>query len=756
MNLTMDQPIGEVIGIRGQARAVSDKGARELEQGDSVYQGEQIVTSEDSSVEIRFLDGTLLSQGPDSILSLDEYIFDPGDMDSSVLSFGFLQGAFRQVTGRIAEENPERVEMESPLSIIGIRGTTTVHLVGREMESHGVEDISSGYSVVVQDSFNEIRVLTQPRLMLDVYPDRPMGFPRPMTQEELEFFWSISPAALEEQGLEDPSTDEAPPDEWLLREPPDEMDTGYDPLSSLPESMHSQVWTIPPRMDEPEGSMYDLQTDFHQLQPPQDMHHAGWADDYIQSLLDQDPVTAVAAMAQREDDIQDIIGEPDPKTDPDPVPDPEPDPDPEPEPAFFTILSFPDIEAGFDETITVSALIENTGEEPGSQTITLDLAGQEGEWTQDLTLEGGQSEGVNFELGTLALDPGDYTLTLDTQDDTQSATLTVMEPEPEPAFFEVVDIGTAEVEEGETATLTATIENTGELEGTQDVSLSIRGYGGLLTESLTLDPGDTSTVDFSIDTAEWELEAGTYTVEVSTDDHNDISEAALTVTAPEPDPEPAFFEVTNIGTAEVEEGETATLTTTIQNTGEMEGKATASLSIEGYEFTLTESLALEAGDDTTIDFSIDTDAWDLGAGTYTVEVSTDDHSLISEAALTVTEPEPEPDWGEGNFFHAHQVRITQDGEEEIVQEGGSAEFDYSQPAEIVAYIENTGQISNTQDIRLEIGEDEWVQEAELDPGESDEVVFDFEAGELEFLSEGEHELVLSTQDDELQASLEAA
>ena len=46
--------------------------------------------------------------------------------------------------------------------------------------------------------------------------------------------------------------------------------------------------------------------------------------------------------------------------------------------------------------------------------------------------------------------------------------------------------------------------------------------------------------------------------------------------------------------------------------------------------------------------------------------------------------------------------------------------------------------------------------AELEPGESDEVVFDFEAGELEFLSEGEHDLVLSTEDDGLQASLEAA
>lgn len=218
------QEIGKVINVQGNAWAEGPEGTRVLEKGDTVYEGESIITESGSNVEVKFLDDTLLSQGPDSVLRLDEYVFDLDNMDDSGLSFNLMQGTFRHVSGRIAEQNPERVSLESPLSLIGIRGTVTVHVVGPDSESHGVEDMSAGFQVIITDSFGEVRVITLPMTMLDVFADQPMGLSRPMTPQELQFFREIAPGALEGLVFDE---DDIPDDEDIADDPeadPDDED----------------------------------------------------------------------------------------------------------------------------------------------------------------------------------------------------------------------------------------------------------------------------------------------------------------------------------------------------------------------------------------------------------------------------------------------------------------------------------------------------------------------------------------------------
>lgn len=187
--------IGAVIGIKGEARAQKQNVFRDLKKGGFVYEKETIITGSKSNVEIRFLDDTIVSQGPESSLMLDSYVFDPERAANSGISVNLMQGAFRHVTGKIAQQNPERVKIESPLSVIGIRGTTTVHMVAPS-ESHGVEDISPGSSVVVQGQFDEVQVMSAPMVMVDVFSDRPMGPQRAMSPEERSFFRAIAPAAV--------------------------------------------------------------------------------------------------------------------------------------------------------------------------------------------------------------------------------------------------------------------------------------------------------------------------------------------------------------------------------------------------------------------------------------------------------------------------------------------------------------------------------------------------------------------------------
>ncbi|MDC0336494.1 hypothetical protein OAN24_06350, partial [Pseudodesulfovibrio sp.] len=68
--------IGSVVTLNGTAWAVTADGERLLSNGDPVYEGESVVTGKNANMEIEFLDGTLLGQGGESRVDLDEYIFD--------------------------------------------------------------------------------------------------------------------------------------------------------------------------------------------------------------------------------------------------------------------------------------------------------------------------------------------------------------------------------------------------------------------------------------------------------------------------------------------------------------------------------------------------------------------------------------------------------------------------------------------------------------------------------------------------------
>ncbi|UCZ56813.1 FecR domain-containing protein [Desulfurispirillum indicum] len=155
------EPIGTVVGIQGQVWAHTENSQRALRLKSSVYPREEIVTGSEGRVQISFLDDSVLSQGPQSSVILDTYIFDPTAQDSNLM-LRMQRGAFRNITGRIAEQNPENHKLESPLAVIGIRGTDIVGQITPDGSSqeigamsgtityhndHGDFDVPPGFSV---------------------------------------------------------------------------------------------------------------------------------------------------------------------------------------------------------------------------------------------------------------------------------------------------------------------------------------------------------------------------------------------------------------------------------------------------------------------------------------------------------------------------------------------------------------------------------------------------------------------------------
>lgn len=150
---TQGEQIGSVISLNGSVWAESGTSHRPLTEGAPVYEGEKIVTESDSNVEIKFADNTVLGQGEDSVVRLDDYVYSE---DANQLDFKMMQGVMRVVSGEIVKINPEGFNLSTPLATIGIRGTQVMIQVDQGREFIGVDQLGEGHTVIIGNAFNQV------------------------------------------------------------------------------------------------------------------------------------------------------------------------------------------------------------------------------------------------------------------------------------------------------------------------------------------------------------------------------------------------------------------------------------------------------------------------------------------------------------------------------------------------------------------------------------------------------------------------
>jgi len=106
---------GTVLIERGAQRILGVPGAR-------VQQADVIRTGIDGSVGITFIDNTMISAGPNSVLSLERFAFNSttheGRFDASVRN-----GTLSVISGKIAKQSPDAMTVKTPAAILGVRGT---------------------------------------------------------------------------------------------------------------------------------------------------------------------------------------------------------------------------------------------------------------------------------------------------------------------------------------------------------------------------------------------------------------------------------------------------------------------------------------------------------------------------------------------------------------------------------------------------------------------------------------------------------
>lgn len=117
----------EVTRMSGSASAVSEAGqSRNLTVGDDLFKGDRIETAGDSSLAMRFTDGSEFNLGESAAMSVDAYTYQ-ANAPTNTFSSSIFKGVFRFVSGFIARQQSRSMGVRTPVATIGIRGT---HVAG--------------------------------------------------------------------------------------------------------------------------------------------------------------------------------------------------------------------------------------------------------------------------------------------------------------------------------------------------------------------------------------------------------------------------------------------------------------------------------------------------------------------------------------------------------------------------------------------------------------------------------------------------
>ncbi len=117
---------GVSAAVRGEvALARANAVGRQVVSAEPIFLWDQITSGADSGMQILLLDETVFTIGPESEMTIDEFVYDPATRQGS-LAASMGKGVMRFVTGNISAGTPENMTIKLPVGTIGIRGTIGV------------------------------------------------------------------------------------------------------------------------------------------------------------------------------------------------------------------------------------------------------------------------------------------------------------------------------------------------------------------------------------------------------------------------------------------------------------------------------------------------------------------------------------------------------------------------------------------------------------------------------------------------------
>lgn len=119
------EPDGRLLSVRGFVTVTDSTGdVRQLKRGDTIASSDVIETSNRSRAVILFSDGSRYTLRSNTTFKIDRYAFSGTDDQNAQARFSILRGALQAVSGLIGKKNRQNFRLNTPISTIGLRGTT--------------------------------------------------------------------------------------------------------------------------------------------------------------------------------------------------------------------------------------------------------------------------------------------------------------------------------------------------------------------------------------------------------------------------------------------------------------------------------------------------------------------------------------------------------------------------------------------------------------------------------------------------------
>ena len=141
-----EERIGILAIAIGTVSIVRNEAPISAEQGASVFQNDTIITGGKSRAQILLLDQTAINISQKANLKIDHFVVG-GSEEGLNVKVG--AGTFRFISGKIASRNPKKVNVETPIATIGVRGTEFIGGIATESIVallDGKINVSSDYS----------------------------------------------------------------------------------------------------------------------------------------------------------------------------------------------------------------------------------------------------------------------------------------------------------------------------------------------------------------------------------------------------------------------------------------------------------------------------------------------------------------------------------------------------------------------------------------------------------------------------------
>jgi CARDB. len=260
--------------------------------------------------------------------------------------------------------------------------------------------------------------------------------------------------------------------------------------------------------------------------------------------------------------------------------------------------------------VAVDYTIENTGGIQDTQGIEFSVNRTSEATKSGLTLIDGETASDTFTYSTQTGDAPAAKLNISTANDSTERVVTIQQP---PFFDITIDDVNSTVTEGEQITVDYTVENTGESQGTQDITFSVNGTEENSKSALTLSEGNSASDTFTYVTTTGDAPA----VQLNISSGDDAATRTTTVQ------EPAFFDiiVNNINSTVTEEDQIA-VDYTVENTGGVQDTQDIEFSVNGTSEATESSLTLVGGETVSDTFTYSTTTDDAPAVNSTSAVPT--------------------------------------------------------------------------------------------------------------------------------------